>query len=59
MIVYRCIGQKTRYKSDLVKIYIEKVKRKENGQIGDFDVAPILIWAGFTNLLTKMTKRLK
>ncbi len=40
LIVYRCIGQKTRYKSDLVKIYIEKVKRKENGQIGDFDVAP-------------------
>ena len=40
IIVYRCIGQKTSYKSDAVRIYIEKVKRKENGQLGDFEVAP-------------------
>lgn len=40
LIVYRCIGQKTKYESDIVKIYIEKVKRKENGQLGEFDIAP-------------------
>ena len=40
LIVYRCIGQRTKYKSDIVKIYIEKVKRKENGQLGEFDIAP-------------------
>ncbi len=39
-IVYRCIGQRTKYESDIVKIYIEKVKRKENGQLGEFDIAP-------------------
>ena len=26
--------------SDIVKMYVEKVKRKENGQLGDFDIAP-------------------
>lgn len=40
LIVYRCIGERTKFKSDVVKIYIEKVKRKENGQLGDFDIAP-------------------
>ena len=40
MIVFRCIGQKTQYNSDIVKMYVEKVKRKENGQLGDFDIAP-------------------
>ncbi|WP_288955964.1 toprim domain-containing protein [uncultured Polaribacter sp.] len=40
MIVFRCIGQKTKFKSDIVKMYVEKVKRKENGQLGEFDIAP-------------------
>ena len=40
LIVFRCIGQKTKFGSDVVKIYVEKVKRKENGQLGEFDVAP-------------------
>ena len=40
MIVFRCIGQKTQYKSDIVKMYVEKVKRKENGQLGEFEIAP-------------------
>ena len=40
MIVFRNIGQKTQYSSDVVTIYIEKVKRKENGQLGNFYVAP-------------------
>lgn len=40
IICYRCIGQKSNYQSDIVKVYVEKVKRKENGQLGDFEVAP-------------------
>ena len=46
IIVYRCIGQKTKYKSDAVRVYIEKVKRKENGQLGDFEVAPDFLNGG-------------
>ena len=40
MIVFRCIGQRTNFDSDIVKMYVEKVKRKENGQLGEFDIAP-------------------
>jgi twinkle protein len=40
IIAYRCIGHKTTYGSDSVKIFIEKVKRKENGQLGCFEIAP-------------------
>ncbi len=40
IIAYRCIGHKTTYGSDSVKIYVEKVKRKENGQLGCFEIAP-------------------
>jgi twinkle protein len=40
LIVYRNIGQKTEFGSDSVNIYVEKVKRKENGQLGSFVVAP-------------------
>ena len=40
LIAYRCIGQKTKYKSDVVRVHVEKVKRKENGQLGDFEIAP-------------------
>jgi twinkle protein len=40
LIVYRCIGLKTSYGSDAIKIFIEKVKRKENGQLGYFELAP-------------------
>jgi twinkle protein len=40
LIVYRNIGQRTEYGSDSVNIYIEKVKRKENGQLGSFEIAP-------------------
>ena len=40
MIVFRCIGQRTKFNSDIVKMYVEKVKRKENGQLGEFDIAP-------------------
>lgn len=40
LIVYRNIGDQTKYKSDKVTIYVEKVKRKENGQLGSFELAP-------------------
>ena len=40
LIAYRCIGQRTKYKSDVVRVHVEKVKRKENGQLGDFEIAP-------------------
>jgi twinkle protein len=46
LICYRCIGQKSNYNSDIVKVYVEKVKRKENGQLGDFEVAPDFIDGG-------------
>lgn len=38
--VYRNIGQKTIYGSDSVSVYVQKVKRKENGKQGDFMIAP-------------------
>ena len=40
LIVFREIGQKSKYKSDIVSVYVEKVKRKENGQLGSFQIAP-------------------
>ena len=40
LICYRHVGQKSSYGSDEVEIYVEKVKRKENGQLGSFKVAP-------------------
>lgn len=40
IICFRNIGQKTKYGSDSVTIYIEKIKRKANGQLGSFEVAP-------------------
>ena len=38
--VYRELGVKTKFGSDAVRVYIQKVKRKENGRQGDFSVAP-------------------
>ena len=38
--VYRNLGQKTQFLSDSVSIFIQKVKRKENGKQGDFMIAP-------------------
>ncbi|QDP47664.1 MAG: putative bifunctional DNA primase/polymerase [Prokaryotic dsDNA virus sp.] len=40
LVCERVIGEKTEYGSDLVKIHIQKVKRKENGQLGTFTLAP-------------------
>ena len=40
MTVYRNLGQPCSFGSDTVSIYVQKVKRKENGKQGDFMVAP-------------------
>jgi twinkle protein len=40
MICFRNIGNRTNYGSDSVEVYVEKVKRKENGQLGSFNIAP-------------------
>ena len=38
--VYRNLGQRTIFESDSVSVYVQKVKRKENGSQGDFMIAP-------------------
>lgn len=59
LVVYRCIGQRTKYKSDLVKVYVEKVKRKENGQLGCFDLAPDFLNGGVYKSINKSDKKLE
>jgi twinkle protein len=57
LIVYRCIGERTKFKSDVVKIYVEKVKRKENGQLGEFDIAPDFTNGGIYKDIDLETKK--
>ena len=59
LVVYRCIGQRTKYRSDLVKVYVEKVKRKENGQLGCFDLAPDFLSGGVYKSINKSDKKLE
>ena len=40
MTVYRKLNEKTEYDSDIVEVHIQKVKRKENGSQGSFEIAP-------------------
>ncbi|BCV05887.1 MAG: hypothetical protein CM15mV120_050 [uncultured marine virus] len=40
MVVVRELGSETEFGSDLVRVYIDKVKRKDNGMLGSFDLAP-------------------
>ena len=40
LTIYRNLGQKTQYLSDSVQVYVQKVKRKDNGKQGNFMVAP-------------------
>ncbi len=40
LVVVRELGSKTKYGSDLVRVYVDKVKRKDNGSLGSFDLAP-------------------
>lgn len=39
-IAYREIGKKTKYGSDVVKLSFQKIKRKENGQLGEIEICP-------------------
>jgi len=57
LIVYRNIGQKTSYGSDSVNIYIEKVKRKENGQLGSFEIAPDFKNGGIYKIVKESDKK--
>ena len=57
LIVYRNIGQKTDFGSDSVKIFIEKVKRKENGQLGNFEIAPDFKNGGVYKAINEKNKR--
>jgi len=58
LIVFRNIGQKTEYKSDVVTIYVEKVKRKENGQLGQFYMAPDFINGGVYKYIDENKSRM-
>lgn len=40
LTVYRCLGERTEFGSDLCRVFVQKVKRKENGSQGSFDIAP-------------------
>ncbi len=40
IICHRLIGRKTKYGSDVVKISFQKIKRKENGQLGETEICP-------------------
>jgi twinkle protein len=44
--VYRELNSPTEYQSDLVQVHVQKVKRKENGKQGVFDIAPDFINGG-------------
>lgn len=56
IIIYRNIGQRTEYGSDSVNVYIEKVKRKENGQLGSFEIAPDFKNGGVYKSIKKKNK---
>jgi len=38
--VYRKLGEKSQYGSDMCEVYVQKVKRRENGSQGSFEIAP-------------------
>jgi twinkle protein len=40
LTIYRSLNERTAYGSDAVKVYVQKVKRKENGSQGVFTIAP-------------------
>lgn len=55
--VYRNLGQKTIYGSDSVSIYVQKIKRKENGKQGDFMIAPDFTNGGVYKSIDKNKQR--
>jgi len=56
IVVVRELGSKTEYGSDLVRVYIDKVKRKDNGMLGSFDLAPDFKAGGSYKELKQQTK---
>ena len=57
LTVYRNIGQPCELGSDTVSMYVQKVKRKENGQQGDFMIAPDFKNGGCYKWLNKEKQR--
>ena len=55
MVVVRELGSETEYGSDLVRVYIDKVKRKDNGMLGSFDLAPDFKNGGIYAQIKKQT----
>lgn len=55
--VYRNLGQRTIYESDSVSVYVQKVKRKENGLQGDFMIAPDFRNGGVYKAIDKEKQR--
>ena len=55
MVVVRELGSETEYGSDLVRVYIDKVKRKDNGMLGSFDLAPDFKNGGIYTEIKKQT----
>lgn len=55
--VYRNLGQRTIHGSDSVQVYVQKVKRKENGMQGDFMIAPDFKNGGVYKTIDKNKQR--
>lgn len=46
MTVYRKLNQRVDWGSDVVEVHVQKVKRKENGKQGSFEIAPDFNYGG-------------
>jgi len=56
LTVFRKLGNRTKFGSDLIQIHVQKVKRRENGSQGIFEIAPDFINGGFYRVLNGDTK---
>ena len=54
--VFRKLNSRTKYGSDLVQVFVQKVKRRENGTQGVFEIAPDYRNGGFYRVLGDDTK---
>jgi len=54
--VFRKLNSRTKYGSDLVQVFVQKVKRRENGTQGVFEIAPDFRNGGFYRVLGDDTK---
>lgn len=54
--VYRKLNNRTKYGSDLVEVHVQKVKRRENGTQGVFEIAPDFKNGGFYRTIGENNK---